>query len=64
MRNYTCYGCVFDVEYLVSGLPGDEGKPGGDFEVKGEVYGKDKDIFQAISYVIRRMPGFACSGRC
>ena len=36
-----------DVEYLVSGLPGDEGKPGGDFEVKGEVYGKDKDIFQA-----------------
>ena len=34
MRNYTCYGCVFDVEYLVSGLPGDEGKPGGDVEVK------------------------------
>ena len=45
--NDSCYGCVFDVEYLVSGLPGDEGKPGGDFEVKGEVYGKDKDIFQA-----------------
>ena len=35
MRNYTYYGCVFDVEYLVSGLPGDEGKPGGDFEVIG-----------------------------
>ena len=47
MRNYTYYGCVFDVEYLVSGLPGDEGESGGDFEVKGEVYGKDKDIFQA-----------------
>ena len=34
VHNGVCYGYVFDVEYLVSGLPGDEGKPGGDVEVK------------------------------
>ena len=45
MCNDSCYGCFLEVAYLVSGLPGGEGKPGGDFEVKGEVYGKD--IFQA-----------------
>ncbi len=47
MRNGICYGCILDIECVVSGLPGDEGESGGDFEVKGEVYGKDKDIFQA-----------------
>ena len=47
MCNDSCYGCVFDVEYLVSILPGDEGKSGGDFKIKREAYGKNKNIFQA-----------------
>ena len=36
-----------DVEYLVSILPGDEGKSGGDFKIKRVAYGKNKNIFQA-----------------
>lgn len=33
MRNGICYGCILDVECVVSGLSGDEGESGGDFEV-------------------------------